>query len=174
MRMGGPEMYQIGDYIVKSANGVCKIEAITHLDMPGVDKNRSYYLLVPIADHSEKIYAPTDTIEKSARKVMSEEEAWDLIGRIPEVEEPWIENDKLRQAKYKEVMKDCDPQALVGIIKMMYQRKWKRMAQGKKNTVVDERYFRLAEDHLYSELGFALHKDKDEISSLIAQTIRKK
>jgi CarD family transcriptional regulator len=167
-------MYKVGDYVVKSTNGVCKIEDITHLDIPGVDKNKSYYLLIPIEDLSEKIYAPADTIEKSTRKVMSEEEARKLIDKIPEVEEDWIENDKLRQAKYKEIMKECDPESLLGIIKMVYERKWKRMSQGKKNMVVDEHYVRMAENNLYSELGFALHKDKAEISSLVTKTIRKK
>ena len=44
---------------------------------------------------------------------------------------------------------------------------------GKKSTVSDERYFRLAENYLYSELGFALNKDKDEVCRLIIDTVKK-
>jgi CarD family transcriptional regulator len=167
-------MYQIGDYIVKSSNGVCRIEDITHLDMPGVDKNKMYYLLIPLEDYTGKIYAPIDLIDASTRTVMTEEEAWKLIDKIPEVEETWIDNDKLRQEKYKDVVKNCDPEALVGMIKMVYLRKKKRLEQGKKSTVVDERYFKVAENNLYSELGFALHKDKDEICNLIKESIHNK
>jgi CarD family transcriptional regulator len=45
---GGISMYEIGEYIVKPMNGVCKVEDITCVDMPGADKNKIYYLLIPI------------------------------------------------------------------------------------------------------------------------------
>ena len=34
---GGMIVYQSGDYIVKSTDGVCKVEDILHLNMSGVD-----------------------------------------------------------------------------------------------------------------------------------------
>jgi CarD family transcriptional regulator len=163
-------MYQIGDYIVKPMSGVCKVADIVHLDMSVADKNRQYYLLIPLEDATGKIYVPTDNTNTGVRKVMSEGEAKQFINEIPEIEATWIDNERLRQEKYKEVVKGCDPRALVGIIKMAYMRKKKRMAQGKKNTVVDERYFKLAENNLYSELGFALHKERQEICELIAES----
>jgi CarD family transcriptional regulator len=161
-------MYQIGDYIVKSVSGVCRVEDIVYLE------KKQYYLLIPLEDASGKIYVPINTSDKSVRKVMSEGEAKKFIDEIPEIEMTWIDNERLRQEKYKEVVKSCDPKALVGIIKMAYTRKKKRLEQGKKNTVVDERYFKLAENNLYSELGFALHKDRKEIGDLIAETFNNK
>ena len=46
--------------------------------------------------------------------------------------------------------------------------------EGKKSTVVDDRYFKLAENSLYSELGFSLNKTKDEVSVLIADSVNEK
>lgn len=51
-------MYQRGDYVVKVPEGVCKIEEIGQFDISGTD--REYYLLVPIAEQSSRIYVPTD------------------------------------------------------------------------------------------------------------------
>ena len=62
-----------------------------------------------------------------------------IIGRALEVN-----NEKLREQNYKEAVKANDPEALVAIIKMIYQRKEKRLAQGKKCTATDARYFQLA------------------------------
>jgi CarD family transcriptional regulator len=160
-------MYEIGDYIVKPMNGVCKVEDITHVDVPGADKNKVYYLLIPVCNNSGKIYAPAETVNDNSRPVMTEQEAHELIANIPHVEEPWIENDKLRQERYKEVIRRCDPQELAAMIKMVYARRRRRLAQGKKNTAIDERFFKLAEDNLYGELEFALHKNKGEILELI-------
>lgn len=164
-------MYEIGDCIVKPGNGVCKVKDILHLNMSGVDKNRLYYLLVPIADDKEIIYMPTDSQNPNVRKVMTQEEAWKLIDKIPEVEETWIENDKVREQKYKEAIRSGSPEALVSIIKVTYLRKKRRAQQGKKSTAVDDRYFILAENCLYSELGYVFCKGKEEVQQLIADSV---
>ena len=62
----------------------------------------------------------------------------------PEIPTAWVDNEILREQNYKEAVKANDPEALVAIIKMIYQRKEKRLAQGKKCTATDARYFQLA------------------------------
>lgn len=166
-------MYEIGDYIVKSVNGVCKVEDILYLSMSEAEEDKLYYLLVPVDDKKEKIYLPVDTTNLTIRRVMTEEEVWELIHKVPEIEEESITNEKLCERKYKEAVRSCNPEVLIGIIKMIYMRRRKRIERGKKSTVVDERYFRLAENSLYSELGFVLQKDKEEISELIAESVEK-
>lgn len=44
-------MYKIGDYIVKPAKGICKVEDILHLDMPAVDER--YFALAEDTLYSE-------------------------------------------------------------------------------------------------------------------------
>ena len=53
----------------------------------------------------------------------------------------------------------------------MYHRKERRTAQGKKNTSVDEHFFKLAENNLYTELAFAIGREKDEMRQIIADKI---
>lgn len=48
---------------------------------------------------------------------------------------------------------------------------YKRLAQGKKCTVTDARYFQIAENLLYMELGVALGKPKQEICKTIIDCI---
>lgn len=164
-------MYEVGEYIVKPFSGVCRIEKIMHLDVSGADKKRLYYLLIPINDKSGKIYMPTDTADSHVRKAMNETDALKVIENIPEIAEIWIENEKQREQKFKEVIRSCNPDELVGIIKTLYMRKSKRLEQGKKNTAVDDRYFKLAQNNLYSELGFALHRNANEVDELIKESI---
>lgn len=64
-----------------------------------------------------------------------------------------------------------DPKALVVIIKMIYQRKQQRLAQGKKCTATDTKYFQIAEKLLYEELGTAIGKPKQEIVDTIVEHI---
>ncbi|MCD8012423.1 MAG: CarD family transcriptional regulator [Lachnospiraceae bacterium] len=167
-------MYSVGDYVVKANNGVCRVEDIVHLDVSNVSKDKLYYLLIPQADRGAKLYVPVDTNSTSIRSVLSEEGAWSIIEEIPDIEETWIANDKLREQEYKEALKSCDPRLLVGIIKNIYLRKKKRQAEGKKSTSVDDRYFNLAEQALYSELAFAIGREPDEINEIIQDKINKK
>lgn len=164
-------MYEIGSYVIKAGSGVCRIEDILHLDLPDANKNRLYYLLVPLNNKNSKLYVPTDTTDQSFRKALDEEGAWAVIRSIPDIEAAWITNDKLREQAYKEAIRSCDPSALISIIKNLYMRRKQRTEQGKKNTATDERYFRLAEDSLYAELAFALGKDKNEMQQIITDTI---
>ncbi len=168
---GVKTMYQIGEYVVKANNGVCSVDDIVHLNMSGVDKKKEYYLLVPIEDKGAKIYVPVDKAQENLREVLSSEAAWDLIRGIPQIESIWITNDKLREQEYKAAIKSGRPEALVGIIKNLYDRREARMAEGKKSTAVDERYFRLAENMLYSELAFAIGKEKEDMGDIIKEVI---
>ena len=77
----------------------------------------------------------------------------------------------MREQSYKDAIKTNDPEALVAIIKMIYQRKQKRLAQGKKCTATDARYFQIAENLLYVDLGVALEKPKQEICKTIIDYI---
>lgn len=161
-------MYEIGDLVSKPIKGVCRIEDILHLD------EKLYYLLIPIEDRKEKIYVPVSNSKANLRLCLTAEEAWNLIGRIPEIETIWIDNEKMREQRYKEVIKSNDPEALVSVIKMIYQRKKVRLEQGKKSTSYDERYFQTAENLLYMELGAALGKPKQEICQLIIDFMNEK
>ena len=165
-------MYQVGDYVVKSNSGICRIEDILHLDELSTDKEKLYYLLIPLADDKMKIYVPAKKENPDLRPALNEEEAWELIHRVPDIEEASIPNERHREKEYKDAVKNCDPEHLVSILKTMYVRKRKRTLQGKKCTAMDERYFKLAENTLYSELAFAIGRDKDEMYDIITDTIR--
>lgn len=161
------KMFEIGDYVMSANNGICRIEDKVRLELPMGDKDRLYYLLVPLEEKQTKIYIPVNGEKQRMRKVLDEESAWNVIDDIPGIDATWIQNDKQREQTYKDAIFSCEPKRLIGILKCMYLRNQKRSAEGKKNTTVDERYFRLAENNLYSELAFAMNKDKGEMRQII-------
>lgn len=155
-------MYQVGDFVVKVNNGVCRVEDIVVMDMGGA-KDKKYYLMVPKDDKNAKLYVPVDGSNDKVRNVMSADEAQAFIERIPEISEALIESDKVREQEYKAALRSGSPDKIVSIIKNIYNRNMQRSAQGKKNTTVDERYFKMAENILYSELACALGVEKSDI-----------
>ncbi len=159
-------MFEIGEYIVYGVKGVCQIEDITHIDISGADKDRLYYVLAPLGGGG-RIYAPTDNQKITMRRVITKEEASQLIRDLPKIELLLVPDDKQREAKYKEALNTCDYRVWVSIVKTLHLRKKERIAQGKKITALDERYMRTAENELYSELSLTLGVPKDELEDYI-------
>ena len=161
-------MFQIGEYVVHGNDGICEVKDITQLELPGGSSKRQYYLLVPQKEKNGRIYSPVES-SKVQTRVITKQEADTLIREIPAIQAAWVENEKLRENVYKEAIKSCDLRELVKIIKNMYLRRQERISSGKKATVLDDRYFKLAEDKLYSELVFATGKDRNQIEKQIEQ-----
>ena len=164
-------MFEVGEYIVYGCKGVCQVEEITHIDIPGSNKDRMYYVLAPLEDRNGKIYAPTDNAKVAMRKVITKQEAEQLIEEMPQIEELWVANEKQRELQYKEALKTCDYRAWISIIKTLYFRKKERIAQGKKITSLDERYLKAAENELYGELSLTLGVSKSEMEDYICKRL---
>jgi len=159
-------MYKEGEYIVYGLNGVCRVESITTLDMKDVPKDVEYYSLIPLGQGG-KIYVRVDSSQDKMRPVISRYEAELLIKQIDEIEAIKITNEKTVEELYKRSMRSYDCTEWVRLIKCIYKRKLKRTESGKKVTAADEKYMRLAEEALYSELAIALGVEKDKVLEII-------
>ena len=164
-------MFEIGEYVVKANSGICKIVEITELDLLDNGDLKSYYVVVPLDEKGGRLFVPVNNASNTLRYVVDETQAWDIIKSIPEVPEPSYENEKIRESKYKEAIKSCEPKTLIGILKSMHTRKKLRNMQGKKCFAIDEHFFKIAENCLYSELSFATGKDKQYIEQIITDII---
>lgn len=165
-------MFQEGDYIVYGTRGVCLVKNIGTLDFSGASREKLYYTLKPYYMEGSTVYAPVESTGLVIRSVMSRDEAMELIDGIPEIEELWIKDEKSREQAYKEAIKGCDNRELVRIIKTIYQRGQLRMAEGKKATMADNKYFKIAEENLYGELAVSLGMSRDEVKQFIADRIK--
>ena len=164
-------MYKKGDYVVKIPEGICKIEDVGCLDISGVHKDKEYYILAPINQKGSKIYIPIDNVHGRIRNMINKEDAIAFIKSIPDIDEKDIQNEKMREQEYKAVILSGDNEKIASILKLIYIRKQERAQQGKKLSSTDERYFKLAEDMLFSELSFVLDVPKGNMEQYIADMI---
>ena len=154
-------MYQKGDYIVYGINGPCLVEDITRLSMPGSDRRRKYYVLRPVNSGKSTIYSPVDNEKVVIRNIVSRKEAEDLLSEIPGIPEVSVEDEKTREERYKEILKNSDLYQCVGLLKMLSRKREIRIQEGRKFTTVDERYLREIDLALSSELAIALEEDRE-------------
>lgn len=167
-------MWKKGDYVVYGEKGLCEVDGTTHLHLSGADSQKLYYVLIPIGEKETKIYSPVDNDKVSLRRPMNEQEAMKLIGELPELSELQVPQEKFREDTYKAALRSLDCRQWASMLKTLRRRRKSRLGQGKKVTATDERYFRRAENYLYSELAMALGKEQSEIEGFIELCIRKK
>ncbi len=161
--------YEIGDLVVYGSNGVCRVEEITRLVMPGTNKKGKYYCLVPVDSTTSRIFALVGQDKIKIRRIISKEEALELIESVTDIPELNIISDKTREDQYKSALRSCNCREWFSIIKTLYNRNKARVENGRKITSTDERYLKEAKRNLYTELAVVLDRDKDEIEDFITE-----
>lgn len=166
-------MFEIGEYVVYGNKGVCEIINIGTIDIPGMPADRQYYTMNQLFTRSSTIFTPVNNENSVLRKVLTKEEATELIEGIQGYKPVWIQNDKEREQIFTDALRAADARALSEMIIALHQRKERRIADGKKATSTDERYFHAAEDILYGELEIALGISREEVKNLVMNEVEK-
>lgn len=91
---------------------------------------------------------------------------------IPDIPMLTIENEKFVEQDYKAALKTNRCEEWVKIIKTIYARKQKRLQAGRKETAVDGKYFKIAEDNLYGELAIVLGMQRNEVFEYISEYLK--
>ena len=170
LREGDEHMYRKGDTVLYGADGICDISDITTLDMSGIDKNRLYYVL-HTRNSSGTIYVAADRQTSRMRKLISKDEAMDLISEMPEIEPLKIKDKKKPDPEYKKAIQKYDCRELISLIKCIYLRQKERSSEGKKTIAVDDKYMKMAENVLYGELGEVLDIPKEKVLEYLIRKI---
>lgn len=165
-------MFNIGQYVICGNKGVCTVEDITTLDISGVDKAKKYYILKPKYVSASTVYVPVDSAATSMRNILTKKEAEALIESIPRIPVLDIKNEKMVELEYKACMKSNCCSEWVKLIKTIYLRKQKRLEAGRKETAVDGKYFRIAEENLYGELAVALEMERSQVCEYITEHLQ--
>lgn len=164
-------MFHIGDTVIHRTDGVCKLVALVELEgaEPGV--MCKYLHLAPRKDEDSCIYVPLDRADDILRPAMSKESAARLLAHMGEVDLMEIKNEKNREAEYKEILRSGDCLSVTGLIKAILERKEVRKAKKKCLPSVDERYLKLAENLICSELSVPLNLSLQQAEERIREVV---
>ncbi len=152
-------MFSVGELVVYGGEGVCRVAAVGGSSIPGTDKNKLYYTLVPLY-HAGQVLTPVDT-KVLIRPVMSRTEAEMLVEELPELEpEGPLGSPRATKDHYQEIVSSYDCREMARLIRTTTVKRSKALDRGKKPSQMDERYLKRAEDQLYGELAAALELDR--------------
>ena len=156
-------MFKVNDYLVYRKE-VCKVTEIKEYK-----NDFLYYVITPINDTSLKIEVPTDS--SVIRPLISKIKIQKIIEGIPNIKEI-VENNRLLENKYKELLKSGTYNDLITIIKTTYLRNETRDKEKKKRSEKDTTYFNLAEKYLYTEFSVVLGKSYEDTKEYVISKVR--
>ena len=158
--------FKIGDMVLTVANGICCISDEVEMDMSGSGMKK-YYILIPENDKATKLFIPVESAHERIRLAMTRDEALQILEHVEEFDQLIIENEKEREKIYKEALRSSDPLLLIASIKNIIARIKEREAEGKKSTVIDDKYFKLTMHKLHAEIAYALGCSENEITEMM-------
>lgn len=161
-------MFQVNDVIIYGAQGVCEITGTEEKTVSG--KKKTYFVLKPVGDKGSTIFAPTDNelALKKMRRLLTKDEIHRLIDSMRLENAVWVPNENERKELYKSILAKGDHLELIKMIKAIYAHKKEREAEGKRLHMSDERFFKDAEQILYSEFQYVLDLGgKDDLMTYI-------
>lgn len=165
-------MFEKGSFVVYGQTGVCEVSDITEKVLIKNQKHL-YYVLKPVYQQNNVIYAPVDSEKVLIRPVMTAKEADELICILPEITAE-SENADFTVEDYRKFLSTSDVRELAKLAANIYQKKKLARIQKKKLGFSDEKYLNLAESLLFGELATALGIDIENIRNYIEAKINKK
>ena len=163
-------MFKSGDTVVYGQAGVCTIADICEKELVR-DQKKLYYVIKPLFQQNNIIYAPVENKKVNIRPVMTRQEADKLILKIPEIKAQ-SNVCELTQEECKKSLSSMDCTDVLKLTMLIYQKKKTAESQKKRLGFSDGRYMQLAEDILFGELSFVLDIPREKIKDYIEEKLK--
>lgn len=166
-------MWKIKDVVIYGAVGVCEISDIKEELFMG--DRKTYLILTPLFNGRTVIHLPTfnERLMSKLKPVLTKSEAISLIKEIPSIEPIWIDNDRERQEKYKEILEYGERRDVIGIIKALHNRKNELSEKNKRLRTSDEYACKDAEGVFENECAHVFSIAPSEVSAFILSEMSK-
>lgn len=164
-------MFKVDDTILYGTEGVCKVKEITSKKFGNYVND--YYVLEPVYSKNSILYVPVKNkkLTSKMRYVLSIDKIYELIKTMVDTDSVWIEDERLRQSKYKEVISQGDYKETIKIIKTLYMHKQNQIALGRKFHKADEDILNFAQTLLHNEFAHVLKIEPEEVLPFILEEI---
>ena len=105
------------------------------------------------------------------RKLLSRDEAVQMISEIPKVKGRWISDDRERERTYKEAIFNGNYGEMMELLAGLFEKRKARIKQGKRQTELDDRIFRNTKRVFLGELAIALDTDAEQLEKEIGRAV---
>lgn len=95
----------------------------------------------------------------------------EMIRSIPDCDTIWDENANTRREEYRRIISAADRKELLSLLKTLHDQKQKMEECGKNLSVLDEKYYRKAQNIIHSEIAMVMELEPKEVEPFIEKII---
>lgn len=163
-------MWKVGDHVQYGTDGVCRITDVQMLDLTG-EGEEEYFILTPLYSKDTTIYLETRDAETKLKKPMSQEEIDEAILQIPGHRMRWIANEKDRQNRFGDILKEGSLVELLCAASALYKKKQEQTKAGRKFRRSDELCLSRAEKIISREFAYGIGTTPEEVPAYIGKIL---
>ncbi|ANU26384.1 CarD family transcriptional regulator [Planococcus versutus] len=160
-------MFAIGDHIIYSTHGLCRINDICDETVSGVTKK--YYKLHPLENTLVTISTPVGNDKVVMLKLLQKEQALEIIDvfKKPEVESQTPQNPKTQPNK----IHSGDRMQIAGVINALMRKKFDTQIQKESFYAHDYKLLNNTQIILFKELAHAMDISFEDINKMINELV---
>ncbi|MGM9970233.1 MAG: CarD family transcriptional regulator [Anaeroplasma sp.] len=166
-------MFEIGDVVIYTTYGICKITEQISRNFNGQDND--YFVLVPLSEAKTQLTIPVNNPITLARlhSLLSRDEIISIIDQIPFLEAYWVENDNERKKIFAEIIKSGNRIETIKLIKSIKNHQLSLKNKSRKLHASDEQSMKDAEKLIIDEFAYVLNIDKKELYNQFYEELTK-
>ncbi|ALX48921.1 CarD family transcriptional regulator [Lentibacillus amyloliquefaciens] len=163
-------MHDIGDLIIYSGHGICRVDDISDKNLNGSVKK--YYVLRPIEDnHQLTINTPADNSKIKIQNLIRKSEAEIILTSFQSNGIDWIDNSHSRIRQYKNTVDTGNRVEIAKIANTLMRKKDALEAEGKKFFEQDNKLLASIQNILFKELSIVLDTTIEDIHEKVNQNL---
>lgn len=159
---GGVSMFQVGDLMIYSSHGMCRVEDICDKTINGVTKK--YYVLLPIeSNYKMTIMTPVDNDKVSMLELLKLAEAEEIMTTFSGPGMEWTEHPTQRHRQFVQFINGGNRQDIAKVITAYLHREAEPKATQNRLHDNDKKLLENARRILFKELSACYKCSTDEI-----------
>ncbi len=158
-------MFKKGDTVSYRSEGACKISDIRKENFSGANGGMAYYyILSPLNDPRSTLFVPVDNERLTAmmRPLLSAEDILSLCEELRGERMPWIEENRARNAAFREILSEGDRRKLIVLLNTIAERIEETKTEGKRPLGTDLNAASRAVRLLYEEFSVTTDLSSEE------------
>ncbi|GAA0303539.1 CarD family transcriptional regulator [Gracilibacillus halotolerans] len=166
-------MFNIGDLIIYSSHGICKIDDIQEKTISGV--TRQYYILHPVASENHlTISAPVNNDQVIIKGLMNKEEALKVLETFDEEGIDWVDNANRRFNEFSGIVNKGNNKDIAQVANTLMRRRIELDKEEKRLYQKDEKLLEDIQQILFHEIALALDMTYESVDAMVNNQIEGK
>lgn len=166
-------MFKIGDVVVYSASGVCRVEDICKKSFGSFSAN--YYILKPLMQNGSTVFVPTENASLTSKihPVLTKEQFLCAFSQAKGSDTIRPENEFERREKFGEILESGNRCALMLMIHDLKNLAKEQQQNSRRLHIADEKLLNTAENMLFEEVAYVFEIEKTQVSEFLKEQFEK-